>query len=356
MSKEADKNRVLGLEAQVILYRLNDKKEVDYIDTAYHIDSDGSIVGKGQNEDADNTLICFHDGYDDGNAVDSAKTLHYRQAAKIFTHTSGSGEQVAVKSNTLRMEVPKVSADGDDVDFWVYGIDSIGNDDNVNIRAYKKKKDNIAADVILTYRDTSTAYEIPGDFTVSIVDKLTNSVNEDGDYCYKLTGFTDGRAVSYLTQDDGVVDNLTLNGEKYYPKKGDVVRLSTNQFGELHAIEPIYSLEKNALRGNENPSSDSVFSGFRVQIAYVYNKSGGFIQTTTTTPEAMNLNDTAGLANYEVKNLDNYNIYIYDSSLKTVSIGTTDAIVGFKNSGGIDASKIFLYERYGDGRTLVIYQ
>ena len=70
----------------------------------------------------------------------------------------------------------------------------------------------------------------------------------------------------------------------------------------------------------------------------------------------MNLEDTTGLANYEVKNLDNYNIYIYDSSLKTVSIGTADAIVGFKNSGGIDASKIFLYERYGDGRTLVIYQ
>lgn len=356
LTNDSDKNRLATLGSQVILYRLDEKNEAVYIDTAYYLDDSGAMTGIGANEDPNNTLVCIHDGYDRNNAAIASKRLHYRQEAKIFTNVSGSGEQVALKPNTLRFDVPKESARGDEVDFWVYDIGSLDNDGEENIRAYKRRLSNIAIDVIVTYRDTTQAYKIATDYTVSVVDKVTKAINSNGDVCYKLTGYTDGRAVSYMTQNDAVLDNLTLNGKKFFSQTGDVVRLAANQFGELHAVDPIYSLKNDSLKGNANPNPVNIFAGFRVQIAYAYYKNNDFVQTTTSKPDKSHLNSTNGLANVEIKNLGNYAIYLYDSERDEVSIGTTDSLIGFKNTNGVDASKLFIYERYGDGRTLIIYQ
>ena len=36
--------------------------------------------------------------------------------------------------------------------------------------------------------------------------------------------------------------------------------------------------------------------------------------------------------------------------------GTSDDIIGYKNTGGAECSKVVVYERWGDGKTIVIYR
>ncbi|MBR5505121.1 MAG: hypothetical protein IKV73_02280, partial [Clostridia bacterium] len=68
------------------------------------------------------------------------------------------------------------------------------------------------------------------------------------------------------------------------------------------------------------------------------------------------LHTTDGLENLELKNLSVYKVLVYDSKEDTVYKGDDFYVRDFMSTGGLEASKIFIYERYIETGMVCIYR
>lgn len=342
-----------SLIPQVIIYKLNTAGEVNFIDTAYYIDEYGAVANLGTNESQENTLFKFYDGYTDNPVTHiptPSETLQYKSSQKVF------GGKVAASSATRIMNLPNDAQNADDIEYYVADVNIIGNDAKKSIRAYKRRQSAIAADVIAIYRNINNPETTAEDQAVTVFDKIVSVRQDDGEFYYKFSGYTGKNPVSYIVRDSDIIDSLKFKNAKYTLKRGDVVKVAVDIKGQMKACEVIYSHKKGEMSTANPNNADYLATTFRAMIANVYYVDKNNFITTTTTLLPNTDYSISQLETYETKNIDSFNIVLYDSENDILRTGNRDEIFGFINTNKAYSSKVFIHERKGDARTIVIYK
>ncbi len=341
-TKDAEtREKLLNLSPQLIMYKLDSNGYVKYIDTAY-TENDSVIENLGEKENYQNSLCLYYDG------ISTGTKLQYRYTPKIF------GGKVAASSNTLIFEIPPDPTQATDDDYWVYNLSYVEENAQKSIQAYKTNSDSLTADVIIFHKENVAWNTVPSSTAISVVDRVFRTHDEDDNLVYKVSVYTGKQKKEYLTLRDEVVDGHTINGEAYTLGVGDVIQITVDIRGKITNCKLFYSRSKDCMNGS-NPSSSTFLDRCRVQRAFIYQKyKNNFLTTTTELVPGTNYLQSE-LKTLEMRALDNYSILRYDSEEKQMIVSGQNDLVAYVNSGNTESSKVVIYDRDGDGRTIVIY-
>lgn len=324
----------------VIVYELNANDEVVYVDTSTRTE-----------RESEDTLEKFYTGYqtdDSGKMVALGEPIRYKSTSKIFQG------KVAAQTATALMLLPDTASLAADEDYTVVGLDYLINDRFYSIDAYKINKDAIAADVVVMYQPTGTATALALDTGITVIDKLTQVLDSEGENTYKMYGYTLDVYQEAIFKDSELVEHMTINGEPYVPSAGDVIRYNTDRNGAIIACELVYSARLDQLTV-PNPSQDNYAHNCRIQLANVYKKSGSNMMITRhDLVPGTDYDFTA--ADVETTSQDLYSIYVFDTKTGKLSTGVPDDVVGYVNTGGTAYSRAIFQDRFGDPRMMIIYK
>lgn len=344
---EKNANVFLSLKPQLIRYCINEAGAVSNIDTAYTTNDSGNSVNLGENE-SESSLCKYYDGYTGDNPPVESETLVYKRDNMIL------GGKIALTGATYIFCVPTDPQAAADSDYRVLNTSNyMSNDTKYALRAYKTIPDSLSAEAIVTYVD-NVGSGVPYDTAVTVVESVSRALNAEGDPCYILNCYTGSTKYRYQTRQDSVFDDITLDGASYLPSGGDILKLTVGPGDSVTACELVYSYKQDKMNGS-NPN-DSLYATYRVEAAYAYQTDKTGCMTTTTPLEIGKTYLTEELSNLEMHNLSRFKILLYDSKEEKVSVANASSVIGFVNTGGYSASRVFIYTRNGNSQTFVIYQ
>lgn len=333
----SEENVFTALKPQLMTYRRNDDGDVSYIDTA----------ARGSKE-SDATLVKYYDGYTGDDNPVASESLSYKQDNMIL------GGKIALTSATYIFCIPTAPQSASDSDYQVLNTSNyLTNDGKYTMRAYRTAMDSLSAEAVVMYVDSVSA-SVPSDTAVSLVESVRRAVNADGDECYILDCYTGANRFRYETKEKSVFADLRLDGVPYLPKGGDVLKLTVDPSNRITACELVYSYGQNKMNGS-NPN-DSTYATYRVQLAYVWQTDGKNCMTTTTPLVSGGTYNEDELTNFEIHNLTRFRMIQYDHESEKVSAANSSSLIGFVNSGGYAASRVFVYTRNGNSVTFIVYR
>lgn len=324
---------------QPIIYKCYNGK-VNYIDTQ-----------ETGNEQESGSLVKYYTGYSytgDGLPADELTKLSYRTQSKMFEW------KIAITTDTLVCTIPDNPEEASEEDYKFRDLSFLKDDVSYCIEAYKSNEKSHFADLIIIYTKVGASNTISDNTTIiSVVNKARTILDENDETQYSLSFYREGAFFEALTSKSEVIEGIMLNGEKWKPSCGDVIRLETNADDEITYCELLYSRKYDILNIS-NPSSNSFAAVPRFQLAYVFDKYGDNIYTTRIRPEGRpSLEELPSDA--ESHAASRYYTVLYDSEENTLRKASSEEIIGYVNSGGVTCSRVFLDDRYGNPRTLVIY-
>ena len=219
--------------------------------------------------------------------------------------------------------------------------------------AYRDYKEDYTADVLVIYDDVSSNYNIKSvDTGINVLDKVIETITEDNEPAYIVYVMENGEKKQYYTKDTDIIDSVY---KTYTPTRGDVIRYELKN-GMIDRLSLIYSAEKSMMVADvtETNEFNKNTANIRVWDAYVFYRWDSFMMLSETMPtdyENFNYSD------YAIHPCSTSNVIICEQgSPGEVYRGTADDIIGYKNTNGKECSKVVVYERWGEGRTIVIYK
>ncbi len=379
-----------------VMYRLNADGEVKYIDTPYH----------GENENRSNASV-FEDTsmtmYSDFSKRSSTVRAGGMYLRNTLAFNSDNGNNVALDTATKVFIVP-VSNDVNEIndplmytktnlayfDDWVYYPKS-GDQYPIENRleAYNVNKARVA-DVIVYYTSDAVP-EIDKKVPLTVVDKIIDAVDEDGDEIKRLVGYQ-GNADIQLDLADGLALTRYYNGPDGAKltsevKHGDIIRYVTNNEGRLVDYVKVFSLKDednpdyiktgNEFGTNVDPAtlnktmlavSDGKYSANGHNTPHVYNalgsynygamyrlvygsllyKNGTNLVLKTTVDTALGQTETIEIADFS-----GFNVICIDEKTDKIYVPKEDELLA-EAGAGEDASKIILHTEGGKQKQLII--
>lgn len=263
------------------------------------------------------------------------------------------GGKVAISGNTIVMIVPNDPAE---ISNKYYAVDNtyIENDKDYRVEAYRDSDEDYTADILVIYDDVSSNYNLSNnDIGINVLGQVIEAVNEDNEQTYILEIYDGGVMKQYMLRDSDMLGKIYGD---YTPSKGDIVRyeLKNNKINKLELIYSVNAGRIVAPANITNETNTNHYQQFRVWDAYVFYRWGSFMMLSETMP-----------TDYQNYNYQDYDIHPCASSSiviceqgKDMEIyaGTSDDIIGYKNTNGAECSKVVVYERWGDGKTIIIYR
>lgn len=333
-----------ALKEELMLYRVNADDKISYIDTPSKLNANGTYDNLEDNESKDS--LCHYD---------TASDYQYRSETGIFAG------KIAINSKTLIFRVPSDPSKAKDEYYDIITLNQfVSNDAKRSFKAYRSSEETLCAEAIVKKENYSTRPEPSEDTVVSVIDEVSQIVNDEGDVVYKVKAYTNSSLATYITEDENVIDSITHNDKPYKLQKGDVVRVVNNIKGITRNIVPVYvHKDKTTMEmadGGKNPNSTSFIARYRVLNGSVYQTSGNYFYTTTTKLVEGNSYDKEDLENFELRTFKGYQIIICDLKEETIAFGNQADVIGFINTGCVDSSNVFIHDRYGDSKTLVVYK
>lgn len=299
-----------GTFGQLIRYRSNSEGKISAIYTSDYASEDyGIVLGSAGTE----------------------KEYYYHQPTKGMYLVSGGGAaQYFISGNTLMFTVPRYSASASSEmqnakHYSVITGNSFGNYVHYDAEAYNADEAGVA-DVIVNYvaplssDDGSDALkETHG--PVLLVERLTESVNEDGETYGKLYAYADGGdKVNYLFDKSQELDQFRFIGAtgetKHSLSCGDVIRCSVSGNTITSAIILFRAAAPMAFSNGKSWDDDSVYPPVtRTVGGVVKNIYGNYMQLALGDPA------TGNVADFSTESYDYTGAcaYIYDSAKKKLS-------------------------------------
>ena len=338
----SDAYAALGAAAfvpQLVYYSANEENEINYLDTAQ------------RGEENEDTLEMYYSGYTFEDGVHTKKTsLSYRSATKIFDG------KVGMTDATMVMTVPNNPADASDDDYNVRSAGWFINEKSYSVEAYKTTKAAHNADVILVYVNAGSATGLSDTKEyISVIDKVSVALDENEEQQYRVSFYRAGVFRSALTKNPEVLDNIKIGDKVWKPGCGDVVRFEIDENGKITYCELNYVRETDTMV-TANPSSAAFTAIPRFQLAYAYEKYGNNLWTTRNelTPGTSYSFDFSG-SDLESRPISGYHMVVYDEVKHRLRAGTAEDVIAFTNTGNQMCSTLFIDDRYGNPRTLVVY-
>lgn len=328
LKNEADMKTLEDLASQVFIGKVNSKGELYYIDTVKEGPSNGLKV------------------------LNPKTKMRYKKNTMIFYNESDETQQVPISKKTIYMYVPSKPQNASDDDYYIQNVTSFANDKRGTFIAYTDG-DGVIADVLMENHTpgSTTSFTSDDDKKIApcVINEVSSALNKREEVSYKISVFnSSGNFATYYTESDNILfEGIKVDGveQPFFPQQGDIVKIKTNRYGEIKGIKLVYRDESSLIDASKNPN-DKPYSEYRIQVAYAYNKEDNVVLTTTTKPQAQHKLSTEGLENLEPKNLSVYKVCVYDSKQETVTKGDDSYVRDFISTGGLESSKLFIYERY----------
>lgn len=303
------------LVRQPILYKVNEKNEINWIDYAYGITPrDGLYIKEG------------FDG--------TSKSIHYRSGQKNF------GGELLIGDNTVIFNVPK---DDNATDWTNYYIEDNSyysdGSQTIDFTAYGITEKNSPCAAVIVEKDGQKGIQALTDSFV--VDTVTEVVDESNECKIQIKGFTYSGMTSYLAE-------KSLMNEVFgdsYPVKGDVIRIRGVD-REAKTIRKVFDFKNETFQAGSNPTSANYYTSFRCMYGEVTYNDGTYIKIR---PYGSDREEAYPVSNFKIVEID----YSFDSK-GIMRAATASKIFDTEKYPGY-ASKVFIHTRNGDARTMVIY-
>lgn len=218
----------IGGRGQLITFELNSDGKVTKITTA--TDTSGAI-------DEDN----FSKNLSLNGAV-------YKKSSSKLT---ADGKSVTVGKDTIVFDIPAGSTHTSD--YKIGNKDYFVNDDEYDIVAFDMKED-LTASVIMV---TSSNGEADEASSLLVVDKITQVEDEDGNTVEKLYAYQDGKAVTFVTEEEDILVKNS-EGSEVSLKQGDVIQVRLNASGKIEKISLVFDISTKGTENKNVISEDTV--------------------------------------------------------------------------------------------------
>jgi len=220
IKKDILKTRLDNLtdSARFVRYGLNTDSELNKIDFAETADGKTPYFDK---KPQNNSLTIYH----------QKESLQYQQNGKLFAPKFYAG-------NSMIFIIP--DSEEKRLDDDAYSVVDAGF--LVNDRVYKASAYDVDADgnarAVLLFAD-DLKWSLQTESATGIVERVTNSVNEDGEQIYNI--YMSGNGVYFMLQ--SVCDHTNETASLLQP--GDLIRFERNSQNQLIAVNREYDLKNN---------------------------------------------------------------------------------------------------------------
>ena len=146
-----------------------------------------------------------------------------------------SGKGVVITDETLVFDIPEGKTDSSE--FSIRNIDFFNDDDKYDVIVFDMQRDLTAKAVIVT-KSTGDANEAS---SIAVVDRITKTQNEDGVEIEKLYAMQNGKQVTFVTSESGVL--VKPNGESSVSlAQGDIIQFRTNAQGQIEKVNVLFDI------------------------------------------------------------------------------------------------------------------
>ncbi len=231
---------------QVIRYRTNDRDEITKIQTALEPGSTRSPL----------------------RATTKASRMYK-------TSTQSFGFETYLTSATHIFVVPEETTPyqaGTDTNFKVVDTSYFADQSNITVQAYTVGDNMTEAYALAATRDATTTPDSISDYlTPSVVKKISEEVDENGDIVTKMT-VQQGNTETEFEVLPVVFEQVMVTGTKkpYEIGTGDAIRYLKNSEGDINFIELIYDADKQSYT---RPGSSTINASYNAIYSFVYGRA-----------------------------------------------------------------------------------
>lgn len=315
------------MQPQIIRFKLNGKKEIISLDKFEDMSTKPDYIGY--------TLGSFTK---DAVLNDALYRIKFMSFAKKYSLRVG-------KNRTAIFNVPSTAINNGIVDesqIHAYNTDMFFSDRIYNIEVYDSDEFNTASAIVWT-DNISRNYEN----RLFYVNKKSVIFDEDGLPTAKLYGYYEGRLRSFECQTLDVAKDVV---------PGDIIQINLISNGKIRALNIVLTMSYNDAKASSAVTPDNNLelsldgrtpisrSTYGIYIATVYNidYSTGNFMTYTYSPFTLIPFASSGVS-----------VIRYNSDKKIYEPASVNELIGEK-SGNVNATRLFIHDRYADTQDIVI--
>ncbi len=261
----------------------------------------------------------------------AGKEYYYRAAPMNF------GGKVIMKGSTVVFVVPTMEGT-DDSNYRVSDSSAFTNAEYYTVAGYRTDKNKLACDFVVWYEDGGnfSRYTTP----ITLVGKVVNSVNEEGEPVDKLYGRSRGKEVVYTSSRQGLFAEV---------KPGDVIRCKASAGGSV-VKEPqiLYDIEQDKMLATVGSSFASIPWVFKAAVLKIEDDIISLYSgNTPATPEASMTNlfritDTVPITQFDMTT--------QGEKISQISIGEMRDYA----SSGTECTQVIGIFEYGETKELIV--
>ena len=254
--------------AQLIRYRLSGNGKLCWIDTAENRNSyNGTVASVLESQE----LVIQYDSL--GNSV------MYKQESNTLNGITPLNARTKVFF--VQTNPSAVSKDT----FYSGTYTMLYADKKYKYKAYTSSGTSPVAEAIVIYDDDNTTM-ITSSTPVSIIQKVTTGINEEGEAVQKVYLIKQGKQLCFnLPKNAAVVDleghAMLEDGHRYEPKPGDLVRYTQDNSYAIAKLIIIFNRNAGKLTGSNPSGGDLGSSQFRMVYGTVYAYEDSILQITS---------------------------------------------------------------------------
>ncbi len=275
----------------------------------------------------------IRDIYTADKTADSDFKLYMSGAGGRYRSSPGKlGAKVLLDDDTLIFSVPaQYSTDSDD--FTIKNRWNLSDDTDYSVDVYRYREEDVDFEQILLMKGTRWSTFSTWEESI-LVNKIYQAVNDDGEVVECLEGYKGATPVKIKTDE-------SYSFEKNGIKSGDLIRVTTNQDGQVDSASVAYSYGSSPQVGNDYNAN------FRVAAVHANDKIG----------DVLKVGYESGADFDEIFNLKDVTVLVYDPNARKEKIrrGSIGDIRTYKAAGD-SCSDVVIQTANMHTRLVVVYE
>jgi len=225
--------------------RFNGKSGQKAEDVAKELQKDGAttkqLVTYSTNTDGKITALNVAVDNTSNGAVNENKfTLNYNLEDAEYNAALKKLDNVRIDSETVIFDIQN-----DVKDYSIATIEMFEDEQKYNVMVYDMGENFVAKAIVVTGAEFMTNAES----SIAVVEKVSQSTNDDEEIVDRLHAYKDGKAIQIDTEEQGILSK----GEAKALETGDIIQYKLNANGEIAAIRVLMDISAKTTEKQEEP-------------------------------------------------------------------------------------------------------
>ena len=316
-----------SLIGDVILFKVDEKDCIDYIDTAATFSED--MITNSMD-----SLIRLADS----ESCEDASGMYYNSGCKAFDGT------VNIDAYTMILSVPAVLEGADKDDFKIMNITDLVGGTRYRVAGYGTDPESVVSDIVVI----KSVGAVKSNNDIAVVTQIGTSLNKEGIETYSLHIFDKtGKHVYPLKSESllyAYVDaggDLTEATAKKTVQTGDLVRFKLDENGEIEELVLTYDLSEDTVQDRVERGTKDLryyyYYSFRTFTAIPYSINDGYLRIAKAGVDNPTINDYENISFDFIQN-----VFYVDKVRGKINVTKMlpSAIKTVKNSGTLESKMI----------------